>query len=183
MKAVDFHEAALRRWARSISELYRAEGRDAFDAELSLLRAATHFLERRCTAADGPLDMYINNLIERAHNRPPDGGTALEYSPGKGGGGGSGGVGGGGGGGLVSEDLAFTFGKVQLSITELCVRHQYCEHVLHKKKTLLDAGDSAGQPFTGVGPDAIASAEKYAQLERLKSGGVEGIEALTQLFI
>ena len=66
---------------------------------------------------------------------------------------------------------------------ELCVRHQYCEHVLQKKKKLLDESKETPPIFEGAGPNAISLAEDFTKIQRLKSGGVEGIEALTQLFI
>ena len=192
--AVEFHEAALRRWARTISELY-PEGRDSFNAELSLFRAASYFLANRCASPDGPLDIYVNNLIERARVQASDGHTSLEYT-----GGGLGGreVNQNGGSrnrrhkrageegtdlSLSSEDSAFTFGKSPLSIMELCVRHQYCEHVLQKKKKLLDESKETPPIFEGAGPNAISLAEDFTKIQRLKSGGAEGIEALTQLFI
>jgi hypothetical protein len=161
--AADFHQAALRRWAKHISELYRSEGRETFAAELSLMRTATNFLEQRCSAKNGLLDIYVSNLIERAQDQKQKRSTStLEYF----------------GGG--AEDSAFSFGKSPLSITELCVRHQYCEHVLHKKEALIDSSPGA---FSAVGSGAISAALSHQYRERLKSGGVEGIEALVQLFL
>lgn len=155
--AWEFHEAALTRWAKMIAELY-PEGRSSFDAELSLFRTATFFLQSRCVEPD-LLDTYINNLIDRSKQYRHGSGPGLEYAPStkKG-----------------SEDSAFTFGKAPLSITELCVRHQYCAHVRGKEKKIFGgAGEPMPPPDTAEG----------MYIEQLRRGDADGIEALTQLFI
>ena len=106
-------------------------------AEVSLFRAAAAHLAGRCAGGD-VVDAYIANLIDRSKTK-----GQLEYNPG------------------ASEDAAFTFAQSPLSITELCVRHQYCEHVRGKEKRLGD------DPFS----------------LKLRRGDSAGVEALAQLFI
>jgi len=148
------------------------EGRQAFNAELSLLRAATHFLKQRCAPANADLlDKYVATLIDRAR-QPLEPGAAekgLEYTPPK-------------AGSLktlgtsFAEDGSFSFGKAPLSITELCVRHQYCEHVRGKERRLLHFGDGEEGPPPPGTPEAL-------RLARLQRGDAAGIEALAALFI
>jgi hypothetical protein len=145
--AWDFHEGALKRWAKQIAESF-PDGRESFNAELALFRASTAFLKRRCESAD-LLDSYIANLIDRTKGAQSLGNnpSKLEYTPGK------------------DEDSSFTLGQAPLSITELCVRHQFCEHVRGRERLLL--GHLSDEP----------------SVAKLKRGDAAGIEALAQLFI
>jgi hypothetical protein len=76
-----------------------------------------------------------------------------------------------------AEDGSFSFGKAPLSITDLCVRHQYCEHVRGKERKLLhfDGDEGGGPPPPGT--------VEGLQLARLQRGDAAGVEALAALFI
>jgi len=196
--AVEFHTGALKRWATMIGQLY-PEGRETFTAELTLLKYATSFLSDRCSNDPDLLETYISHLIERSKltSAPPSKGGGLEYAPPK--------------ANIATrprraegdatnsadkgapkhgrpgdaEDSSFSFLKAPLSLHELCVRHQYCEHVRGKAHKLL--GSASGS----ASPDNTATAElqlapgsvEEAEILKIKRGDAAGIEALTQLFI
>ena len=94
----------------------------------------------------------LSNLIDRSKERNGN----LAYDP-----------------NAPSEDAAFTFADSPLSITELCMRHQYCEHAKGKEKRL----DAASAASAGIG----ASQDPFS--EALKKADQAGIEAFTQLFL
>ena len=124
---------------------------------------------------------YVATLIDRS-KQPLAPGAAekgLEYTPPKPGSTRTVGT-------SFAEDASFSFGKAPLSITELCVRHQYCEHVMGKERRLLRFSDDplgGGEGGSGGGQAPPPGTVEALQVQRLLRGDATGVEALAALFI